>query len=75
MSKAAWCDLNSKGDILKLHDKFPNPKCNCQKIKTVTPHQYVLESGSIKSKLQKSFRGTQTAGNKLLKPGIKLAKH
>ena len=61
MSNSAWTDLNSKGNILKLHDKCPNPKCGCQKIITFTPHQYMLEGGSIKSKLQKFFRGTQTA--------------
>ena len=52
MSNSAWCDLNLKGDLLKLHDKCPNPKCNCQKVITFTPHQYMLEGGSIKSKLQ-----------------------
>ena len=31
MSNSAWTDLNSKGNILKLHDKCPNPKCGCQK--------------------------------------------
>ena len=51
MSNLAWCDLNNKGNILKLHDKCPNPKCNYQKIITFTPHQYMLEGGSIKSKL------------------------
>ena len=30
MSNSAWCDLNSKVNILKLHNKCPNPKCNCQ---------------------------------------------
>ena len=70
MSNQAWTDLNSKGNILKLHDKCPNPKCGCQKIITFTPHQYMLEGGSIKSKLQKIFRGTQTASNKFLKPAI-----
>ena len=55
MSNSAWCDLNSEGNILKLHDKCPNPKCNCQKIITFTPHQYMLEGGSIKSKLQNFF--------------------
>ena len=34
MSTSAWTDLNSQGNILKLHDKCPNPKCNCQKIIT-----------------------------------------
>ena len=70
MSNSAWTDLNSKGNILELHDKFPNPKCGCQKIITFTPHQYMLEGGSIKTKLQKNFRGTQTAWNKFLKPTI-----
>ena len=69
-SNSAWCDLNNKGDNLKLHDKCPNPKCNCQKIKTFTPHQNILEGGSIESKLQKSFRGTQTACNKFFKTSI-----
>ena len=56
--------------MLKLHDKCPNPKCNCQKIISFTPHQYMLESGSIRSKLQNFFRGTQIAWNKLLKPAF-----
>ena len=30
----------------------------------------MLEGGSIKSKLQKFFKGTQTAWNKFLKPAI-----
>ena len=68
MSNSAWTDLNSQGNISKLHDKCPNPKCGCQKIITFTPHQYMLEGGSIKSKLQKIFKGTQTAWNKFLKP-------
>ena len=70
MSNQAWKDLNSQGNILKLHDKCPNLKCGCQKIITFTPHQYMLEGGSMKSKLQKSFKGTQTAWNKFLKPAI-----
>ena len=43
MSNSTWCDLNSKGDILKLHDNCTNPKCNCQKVITFTPHQYKLK--------------------------------
>ena len=62
LSNSAWTDLNSQGNILKLHDKSPNPKCNCQKIIPFTPHQYMLEGGSIKSKLQK-----------FVKPGLKMA--
>ena len=73
MSNSAWTDLNSQGNILKLHDKCPNPKCNCQKIITFTPKQYMLEGGSIKSKLQKIFRGTKTAWDKFLKPALNIA--
>ena len=73
MSTSAWTDLNSQGNILKLHDKCPNSKCNCQKIITFTPHQYMLEGGSIKSKLQKLFKGTQAAWNKFLKPAVNVA--
>ena len=73
MSNSAWTDLNSQGNILKLLDKCPDPKCNCQKIITFTPHQYMLEGGSIKSNLQKIFKGTQTAWNKFLKPALYFA--
>ena len=48
MSISAWCDLSSKGNILKLHDKCPNPICGCQKFITSTPHQYMLEGGCKK---------------------------
>ena len=73
MSNSAWTDLNSQCNILKLYEKYPNPKCNCQKITTFTPHQYMLEGGSNKSKLQKRFEGTQTAWNKFLKPAVNVA--
>ena len=73
MSNSAWCDLKSKRKILKLRDKCPNPKCNCQKMITFTPHQYMLEGGSIKTKLQKIFTGTATAWNKFLKPAVNVA--
>ena len=73
MSSSAWCDLNSKGKIVKLHDKCPNPKFNCQKAITFTPHQYMLEGGSIKSQLENLFKGTQTAWNRFLKPAVNAA--
>ena len=73
MSNSAWCDLKTKGDISKLHDKCPNPKGICQNVITFTPHRYMLEGGSRKSKLQKIFKGTQTAWNNFLKPVSKMA--
>ena len=73
MSNSAWTDLNSNGNILKLHDECSNPKCGCQKIITFTPHQYMLEGGLIETKIQKNFNGTQTAWNKFLKPAVNVA--
>ena len=73
MSNSAWTDLNSQGNILKLHDKCPNPKCGCQKIITFTIHQYMLEGGSIKSKFQKIFRGRKKAWDSFTKLGLKMA--
>ena len=66
----AWCDLNKKCTALNLHDMCHNPKCDCQKQITFTPKQFQHEGGSIKSKLQKSFKRTQTAWNKFLKPAV-----
>ena len=73
MSTSAWTDLNSQGNILKLHDNCPIPKCNCQKIITFTPHQNMLEGGSIQTKLQKIFRGTEKAWDSFIEPGLKMA--
>ena len=73
MSNSAGCYWFCKGNTLKPHDECPNPKCNCQKIITFTPHQYMLEVGSIRSKLQKKFRGTKKAWDSFIKPGLKMA--
>ena len=73
MSNSACCDLNKNCTVLKLHNMCHNPKCRCQKQITFTPQQFQLEGGSIKSKLQKIFKGTQTAWNKFIKPGLKMA--
>ena len=73
MSKGSWCDLNSKGDFLKLHDMCPKPKCNCPKQITFTPKEYQLEGAGFKSILQKNFEGTQSARNKFIKPAVNVA--
>ena len=62
-----------KGEVTKLHDQCPNPKCNCQKIITFTPHQYMFEGGSIKGKLQKFLRGAKNSWDSFIKPGLKMA--
>ena len=56
--------------VLKLHDMCHNPKYECQKQFTFTPKHFQLDPGSIRSKLQKLFKLTQSAWNKFLKPAI-----
>ena len=73
MSNSSWCDLNKSCTVLKLHDMCQNPKCKCQKQITFSPNQFQLEGGSIKSKLKSIFRGTKTAWDKFIKPGLKMA--
>ena len=68
MSSNAPCDSNKDSTVLKLHHMRHNSKCNCQKQTTFTPKQFQLRGGSINSKLQKVFKGTQAAWNKFLKP-------
>ena len=50
-----------------------NPKCICQKQINFTSRQFQLEGGSIRSKLQKNSKGTQTAWNKFLKSAVNVA--
>ena len=73
MSSNAWCDLKIKDDILKLHDKCPNSKCNCQKVITFTPNQFQLEGNGFKNTIKKIFKGSETAWNKFLKPALIIA--
>ena len=73
MSKSAWCDLDKNCTVLKLHDFCYNPLCKCQKQITFSPNQFQLEGGSIKSKLKSIFRGTKSAWDKFIKPGLKMA--
>ena len=73
MSNSAWCDLNKSCTVLKLHDMCHNHKCKCQKQITFSPNQFQLEGGSIKNNLKSIFRGTRTAWDKFIKPGLKMA--
>ena len=73
MSNSAWCDLNKNCTVLKLNDMCHNPKCKCQKQITFSPNQFQLEGGSVKNKLKSIFRGTKTAWDKFIKPGLKMA--
>ena len=73
MSNSAWYDLNSRGDIRKVHDMCPNAKCKCQKQITFTPKHFQLEIAGFRQKLkQKIFTDTQTTSNKFLKPALNI---
>ena len=73
MSNSAWCDLNKNCTVLKLHDFCHNPKCKCQKQITFSPNQFQLEGSGFKNTMKKIFKGSQTAWNKFIKPGLKMA--
>ena len=68
-----WCDLNKDCTVLKLHDMCHNPKCKCQKQKTFGPRQFQIEGNGFKKTRKKTFKGSQTAWNKLLKPAVNVA--
>ena len=70
MSSSAWCDLNSRGDVLKLHDLCHNPKCKCQKPITFTPKQFQLEGAGFE-KTRKKIKGTVKLWRNFIKPGLK----
>ena len=73
MSNSAWCDLNENCTVLKLHDMCHNPKCKCQKQITFSPNLFQLEGAGFKNTMKKMLQGTQTAWNKVIKPGLKMA--
>ena len=61
MSKSAWCDLSSRGGILKLPDLCPGFKIKRQKQITFSSRQFHLESAGYKIKLQKVIQFTRAA--------------
>ena len=59
--------------FLKLHDMCHNPKCNCQKQSTFCPKQFQLKSSGFKNTMKNTFKGSQTAWNKLLKLALTIS--
>ena len=49
------------------------PKCNCQKQITFTPKQYMLEGNGFRDTMKTTFKRSQTAWNKFLKPAVNVA--
>ena len=72
MSNIPWCDIGNN-NFLRLHDYCPNPICTCQKQITFTPKQFQLEEAGFKNTMKKTFKGSQTAWIKFLKPALYIA--
>ena len=73
MKNSAWCDLNKKCTVLKLHDMCHNPKHNCQKQITFTPKQFQLEGAGFKKNHEKIFKGNEKMWNNFIKPAFIIA--
>ena len=52
MSSSAWCDLNTKRDILNLHDIYPSSTWKCQNQFIFTPRQFQLEGAGLESSVK-----------------------
>ena len=73
MSILAWCDLKENCTVLKLHDMCHNPKRNSHRQITFSPNQFQLEGAGFKNTMKKTLKGSHTAWNKFIKPGLKMA--
>ena len=49
ISNSAWCNLSSKGEILKLHEMCPYHKSKSQKQIVFTPRQFQIERVGFKT--------------------------
>ena len=70
MSNLSWCDLNYKGNLLKVHDMCPNCKCKCQNQIIFTPNQFQLEVPGFKNTMKKISSRCEKAWNSFLKPAV-----
>ena len=71
MSNLSWCDLNNKGNLLKVQNVCPNARCKCQKQVTFTPDQIRLGCSRLEKGMRKIFEGTGKKLNSFIKPGLK----
>ena len=70
LSKRVRCDSSSKRDISTLHVVYLIIKCKCQKPVTVTLTLFPLDSSGFENKVKNTFKGTQKAWDKFMKPGL-----
>ena len=67
MSITAWAELNSKGDILNLHNLCGKDGRKCQNLICFTPKQFEMEGDGFKNTMRKFFKGNEKAWNSFLK--------
>ena len=70
ISISAGCDLNTKGNLLKVHKFCPNPKCKCQKQITLTANQFRLEGSGFKSTNNEISKGSPKAWDSFLNSAV-----
>ena len=73
MSISVWSDLNSKVDIVKLHEMGQITEGNCQKQCLFTSRQFCCEGAGYLNILQNVFEGSKEAGDDILKPAVNVA--
>ena len=59
MSNLSVCNLVNKGNLLKVHDFCPNPKCKGPKRLTFTLNEFQLLGAGCKNTKNKMFKGSQ----------------
>ena len=73
MSNSAWCDLNSKGNILKPYDKVPILNTIVKQLLLLHLMSICWKLDRLKANYKKIFRGTKKAWDIFLEPGLKMA--
>ena len=73
MSTAAWSDLNKDCNILKLHDKFPIPKCNYQKSLLLRHSRICLKVMDLKI-LRKKYLRVPNSMELILEAGVEYSR-
>ena len=66
ISKTAWIDLNSKWDILNLHDLCGKDVCKYPKTICYTPKQFEMEGAGFKKKRKRYSKVVRKLGTLFL---------
>ena len=72
MFYAALCDINSKSDVLTIHDLCHSFKCKNQKIHAFTRCQFQLGGAGYKSTVKNFFVGNDKVWFNFIKHRLKI---